>query len=201
MSTNEKQNDDETNERMDAWIHGSHLTDNKLLNDTLNNTTVDIGQQKDWSISDYKEERLTTIDGKEYLNQTAKLYYDSKNSTDTDITLNIPKTKDGKDYTIESLAPEQKNVVLAVMDTIVKFLRNDKNYVPFRGTTIMGCGGTGKSYIILLTMIANMTKSKFLTKNITFWRTFFLIVARRSFFHQTVARRAFSLYNVALRSI
>jgi hypothetical protein len=96
--TDDKQNDDETNERMDAWIHGSHLTDNKLLNDTLNNTTVDIGQQKDWSISDYKEERLTTIDGKEYLNQTAKLYYDSKNSADTDITLNIPKTKDGKDY-------------------------------------------------------------------------------------------------------
>ncbi len=61
---------------------------------------------------------------------------------------------------IESLAPEQKNVVLAVIDTIVKFLRNDKNYVPFRGT-IMGCGGTGKSYIIntILTMIANMTKS------------------------------------------
>jgi hypothetical protein len=158
--TDEKQNDDETNKRIDAWIHGSHLTDNKLLNDTLNNTTVDIGQQKDWSISDYKEERLTTIDGKEYLNQTAKLYYDSKNSADTDITLNISKTKDGKDYTIESLAPEQKNVVLAVMDTIVKFLRNDKNYVPFRGT-IMGCGGTGKSYIIntILTMIANMTKS------------------------------------------
>jgi hypothetical protein len=54
--TDDKQNDDETNERMDAWIHGSHLTDNKLLNDTLNKTTVDIGQQKDWSISDYKEE-------------------------------------------------------------------------------------------------------------------------------------------------
>jgi len=155
--TDDKQNDDKTNKRMDAWIHGSDLTDNKLLNDTLNNTTVDIGQQKDWPISDYKEERLTTIDSKEYRNQTAKLYYDSKNSADTDITLNIPKTKDGKDYTIESLAPEQKNVFLAVMDTIVKFLRNDKNYVPFRGT-IMGCGGTGKSYIIntILTMIANM---------------------------------------------
>jgi len=91
--TDDKQNDDETNNRMDAWIHGSHLTDNKLLNDTLNNTTVDNGQQKDWSISDYKEVRLTTIDGKEYLNQTAKLYYDSKNSADTDITLNIPKRK------------------------------------------------------------------------------------------------------------
>ena len=80
---------------MDAWIHGSPLTDNKLLNDTLNNTRVDIGQQKDWSISDYKEERFTTIDGKEYLSQTSKLYYNSKNSADTDSTLKIPKTKDG----------------------------------------------------------------------------------------------------------
>ncbi len=38
------QNDNETNKRMDAWIHRSHLTDNKLLNDTLNNKSVDIGK-------------------------------------------------------------------------------------------------------------------------------------------------------------
>ncbi len=56
--TDDIQIDDKTNKRMDAWIHGSHLTDNKLLNDSLNNTTVDIGKHKDWSISDYKEERL-----------------------------------------------------------------------------------------------------------------------------------------------
>ena len=29
--------------------------------------TVDIGQNKDWSISDFKEDRHTTIDGKEYI--------------------------------------------------------------------------------------------------------------------------------------
>ncbi len=58
------------------------------------------------------------------------------------------------------MAPEQKNVVLAVIHTIVKFLRNNKSYVPFRAT-IMGCGGTGKSYIIntILTIIRNMTRS------------------------------------------
>ena len=136
------QNDNKTNERMDAWIHGSHLTDNKLLNDTLNNTTVDIGKNKDWSISDYKEKRLTAIDGKEYLNETAKLYYNSNDSANTDNTLKIPTTKDGKEYSIELMAPEQKNVVLAVIHTIVKFLKNDKSYVPIRAT-IMGCGGTG----------------------------------------------------------
>ena len=159
-NTDDKQNDDKSNKRMDEWIHGSHLTDNKLLNATLNNTRVDIGQQKAWSISDYKEERLTTIDGKEYLNQTAKLYYNSKNSADTDSTLKILKTKEGKDYSIESMAPEQNNLVLAVIDTIVKFLKNDKNYVSFWGT-IMACGGTGKSYIIntILAIIRNMTTS------------------------------------------
>jgi hypothetical protein len=158
--TDNKQNDDKTNIRMDAWIHGSHLTDNKLLNDTLNNTREDIGKDNDWSISNYKEERLTTIDGKEYLNQTAKLYYNSKDSADTDNTLKIPKTIDGKEYSIESMTPEQKKRVLAVIYTIVKFLKNDKSYVPFRAT-IMGCGGTGKSYIIntILTIIRNMTRS------------------------------------------
>ena len=158
--TNDTQNDEETNERMTAWVHQSHLTDSKLHNDILNSTTVDIGKQKDWSISDYDEERLTTIDGKEYLNQTAKLYYNSKDSPDTDSNLKLPKTKDGKDYSIASLAPEQKIVVLAVIDTIVKFLKNDNDYVPIRAT-IMGCGGTGKSYIIntILTIVRQITRS------------------------------------------
>jgi hypothetical protein len=44
--------DEETNKRMTAWIQGSHLTDNKLLNEKMNNITVDIGKNKDWSISD-----------------------------------------------------------------------------------------------------------------------------------------------------
>jgi hypothetical protein len=47
---------------MTAWIQGSHLTDNKLLNENMNNIMVDIGINKHWSISDYKERRLTTID-------------------------------------------------------------------------------------------------------------------------------------------
>jgi hypothetical protein len=34
-----------------------------------------------------------------------------------------------------------KNVILAVIHTIVKFLKNDKSYDPI-WETIMGCGGT-----------------------------------------------------------
>jgi hypothetical protein len=38
-----RQHDVDANERIVAWIHGSHLCDNKKLNDTLINTHVDIG--------------------------------------------------------------------------------------------------------------------------------------------------------------
>ncbi len=117
----DKDKDKETNKRMTAWIHRSHLTDNKLLNENMNNIMVDIGKSKDWSISDYKGRWLTTIDRKEYLNQIAKMYYNSNDSAGTDNTLKIPKTKDGNECSIESMAPEQKNVVLAVIHTIKKF--------------------------------------------------------------------------------
>jgi hypothetical protein len=74
--------------------------------------------------------------------------------------LKIPKTKDGKEYSIKSMAPEQKYVVLAAVNTIVRFLQNVTCYTPFCAT-IMGCGGTGKLYIIntILTILRNMTKS------------------------------------------
>ena len=156
----EKQNDIEINERMVAWIHGSHLSDNKLLNDTLNKTKVYLGQDKDWSISDYLEKRETFINGEEYLSEITKLYYDSNDSTNHENILKIPTTKDGKQYSIESMEMNQKMVVLAAVMTVVRFLRNDKHYIPLRAT-IMGCGGTGKSYIIntILTMVRQMTKS------------------------------------------
>jgi len=135
----DKDNAEETNERMTAWIHGSHLTDNNLLNKNINNITVDIGKNKDWSFSNYKGMQLTTIDGKEYLNQTAKMYYNSNDSAGTGNTLKIPNTKDGKEYSIESMATEQNHVVLAVIHTIIKFLKNNKAYVPIHAT-IMRCG-------------------------------------------------------------
>ncbi len=54
---NDDHHDDKTRERMTAWLHGSHLTDNKLLDDSINDVTVNIGKDKDWSISDYSELR------------------------------------------------------------------------------------------------------------------------------------------------
>ena len=41
--TDDTKNDEETNKRMSAWVHQSHLTNSKLHNDILKSTRVDIG--------------------------------------------------------------------------------------------------------------------------------------------------------------
>ena len=92
----DKKNDEETNERITEWIHASHLTDNKLLRTSINNVTVDIGKNKDWSITDYKEKCKTTIDGKDHLKHITNMYYNNDDTVDTDKTLKIPITKKGR---------------------------------------------------------------------------------------------------------
>ena len=49
---------------------------------------------------------------------------------------------------------------MATIDTVWKFLTNDKDYEPLRAT-VMGAGGTGKSYLIntICTMIKELTQS------------------------------------------
>jgi hypothetical protein len=89
----DKNNGEETNERITGWLHGSHLTDNTLLSNSINNVTVDIGKNKDWKITDYEQMRQTTIDGKEYLTQITNMYYYNNKSIGTDKTIKIPMTK------------------------------------------------------------------------------------------------------------
>ncbi len=48
---------------------------------------MDIGQNKDWSITDYEQTCQTTIDGKEYLTQITDKYYNNNKSIGTDKTL------------------------------------------------------------------------------------------------------------------
>ncbi len=155
----DKNNDEETNQRITGWLHGSHLKDNKLLSNSINNITVDIGKNKDLSITDYEQTRQTTIDEKEYLTQITNMYYNNNKSIDTAKTLKIPMTKNGEEYSINSLASEQKKVVLDVIDTIIKFLWNQESYIPFHAT-VVSCGGTGKSNIIntILTIVRKLTK-------------------------------------------
>ncbi len=59
--------DKEALERLTGWIHNSHFTDNKLNDKCINDVTVDIGENKDWSINGYLEDRQITIEGNKYL--------------------------------------------------------------------------------------------------------------------------------------
>ncbi len=59
-------------------IHNSHFNDNKLNDKCINDITVDIGENKDWSISDYLEDRQVTIEGDVYLDAITGEYYDDK---------------------------------------------------------------------------------------------------------------------------
>jgi hypothetical protein len=54
---------------------------------------------------------------------------------------------------------QQEAAVIASIDTIVKFLKNNKKNKPLQAT-VMGCGGTGKSFIIntIISIVRNMTQ-------------------------------------------
>ena len=96
--------DEETLGRLTGWIHNNHFTDNKLNDDRISDMTVDIGLRKDWSISDFKEDRNTTIDGKEYIDQIAKQYYSDIKMCKT---LQIPTQKNGSEYLLKDLSEQQ----------------------------------------------------------------------------------------------
>jgi hypothetical protein len=93
---------------------------------------------------------------KKYVEQITKQYYnDSKDHN----SIQIPAQKDESDYTLDALSEQQQVVVLALIGTIVKFLNNDTKYKPLRAI-VMGCGGTGKSFIIntIISIAQKMTQ-------------------------------------------
>jgi hypothetical protein len=109
-----------------GWIHNSHFTNNKLNDKCINDVTVDIGENKDWSISDYLEDCPITIEGDVYLDAITGQYYDDENIHKSKTRIEIPKQKDGSKYSLKNLSKQQQAVVIASIDTIVKFLKNDK---------------------------------------------------------------------------
>jgi hypothetical protein len=86
--------DVETLDKLTRWIHNSHFTDNKLNDKCISEITVDIGKNKDWSISDYLEDCQITIEGDKYLEAITEQYYDDKNIHKSKTRLEIPKQKD-----------------------------------------------------------------------------------------------------------
>jgi hypothetical protein len=94
-----------------------------------------------------------------YLNAITGQYYDDKNIHKSKTRIEIPKQKDGSKYSLKNLSKQQQAVVIASIDTIVKFLENNKKYKPLQAT-VMRCGGTGKSFIIntIISIVRNMTQ-------------------------------------------
>ncbi len=70
--------DEEALERLMGWIHNSHFTDSKLNDKCINDITVGIGENKDWSISDYLEDQQVTIEGDVYLDAITGEHYNEK---------------------------------------------------------------------------------------------------------------------------
>ncbi len=119
--------DKEALERLTGWIHNSHYTDNKLNDKCINDITVDIGENKDWSIIDYLEDRQITIEGDKYMEAITEQYYDDKNIHNRKRKVEILKQKDGSIYSLKNLSKQQQAVVIAAIDTLVKFLQTNKN--------------------------------------------------------------------------
>ncbi len=89
---------------MTGWIHNSHFTDNKLKDKCINDATVDIGENKDWSMNDYLEDCQITIEGDKYLEAITEQYYDDKNIHKKKRKVEILKQKDGSIYSLKNLS-------------------------------------------------------------------------------------------------
>ena len=156
---NEENLDKETLGRLTDWIHSNHFTDNKLNNDriSINDMTVDIGQNglvNQWfqrgSKYNHWWKRIYHTIFKTILQQYQDLQDPSTSNTHTKKWILI--------FTRWPIQ-QQQAVVLASNDTIGKYLNNNTKYKPLRAT-IMGCGGTGKSFIIntIISIVQNMTQ-------------------------------------------
>ncbi len=137
--------EEEALERLTGWVHNSHFTDNKLNDKCINDVTVDIGENKDWFINDYLEDCQITIEGDKYLEAIMAQYYNDKNIHKRKRKVEIPKQKDGSIYSLKNLSKQQQAVVIAAIDTIVKFLKNDKKIQ----TIASNCYGLWRSWKII----------------------------------------------------
>jgi len=152
--------DDDEIERHIEWEHSRHLSaqNTRTSSNRFGDLNGNIGIDHDWSVrffTDGTRKDVTRLDytWTEYLKDH---FYGS--GKDTKVLL--PTKKDGiTGYKLEDLNMEQQTVVICAFDSIIKFLMNDPAYKPFRGT-VVGCGGTGKSFIIntLISLVRNYTK-------------------------------------------
>ncbi len=153
--------DEDEIERYMAHQHVSHFSDNKHHKKVIDGMTVDIGEDLDWTQMRFDGERDIRISGELWVDKVREDHYNAMKDQATSIdNLIIPQQRDGTPYSVENLSSEQKQIVYGAVDTVVKFLNNDPSYKPMRAT-IVGSGGTGKSFIIntIIGMIRTLTSS------------------------------------------
>ena len=131
-------------------------------NDWLDKFRVNIGEDYPWNESPFRGTRDLTCSGETYLNNLRDQYY---NQTTNEVAgqPEIPTKRDGSGYGVDQLNEEQRLIVLMAVDTVMKFLTNHPDYEPMRAT-ILGQGGTGKSFIIntiisVIRRVTNLTGS------------------------------------------
>ena len=149
--------DDEKDQHLN-YLHSNQLTDKRVDELLLGGKKIDIGLNHDWSKSSFDGERDVTIPGEEYTVQLREQR--ARAMMDEHASATIPTKSDGSSYNIEELSEEQAMIVLATVDTVVKFLGNDEDYKPLRAT-ITGMGGCGKSLVIntIISIIRKLTNS------------------------------------------
>ncbi len=143
-----------------AHQHGTHFSDNKVLLNDIDGMVVDIGKDVDWTIKTFTKKRKIKMHGTDWVEYARNENDTNSKAQATSVdNIVIPKTKDHKRYSVKG-EPQQEEIVYTAVDTIIKFLQNDPSYKPMRAT-IMGCGGTGKSYIIntIIGMVRELTNS------------------------------------------
>jgi len=150
---------------MDLYVahqNCSNLTDryDAKIPDILDGEKVDIGLDYPWSENKDTVQRDYEVEPGSYVNKLRDDYYSKiKEEVKSPEQLRLPLRKDGQVYTVNDLMDLQRVIVLAAVDTIVKFITNDRDYKPLRAT-IVGAAGAGKSFVIntLVTIIRNLTQ-------------------------------------------
>ena len=151
--------DDDELAQHEEWEHSRHISAQNTRNspNLFGDLVGDIGRNHDWSVPFYKGKRAPdTMEGTLYTEYLKEVFYGDQTKDDKVV---IPRNRNGQHYDIEDMNKEQQTIVICAMEAVVKFLTNDSTYKPLRAT-VVGCGGTGKSFVIntLVSIMRRYTK-------------------------------------------
>ena len=150
--------EDEQQLYLESEAYGSMIDNKTQIRNRLGNKEVNIGIGHDWTVRTVNP--YVDVDGRNYLNKLSDDFYKSMNEPVTSPEmLRLPRRQDGEKYNVIECTQEQATIVLAAVDTVIKFITNDREYKPLRAT-VVGEAGTGKSYVIntLTTIVRNLTQ-------------------------------------------